>query len=161
MVDVAFYHLQVASVETALPQLLGKCLERNWRAVVEVGDTRKIAELDDHLWTFADAAFLPHASTVSANGVPEPTADRQPIWITGEGDNPNKADVRFFVSGALPPEGDPLDAYQRVILMFDGHDGEAVVGARQVWKRLKGAGHSLSYWQQTDTGAWKRADAGG
>ncbi|MGD1885732.1 MAG: DNA polymerase III subunit chi [Cohaesibacteraceae bacterium] len=160
MVDVAFYHLQAASVETALPQLLGKCLERHWRAVVEVGDHEKIGELDDHLWTFSDQVFLPHASTVSANGVPEPTANRQPIWITGESDNPNKADVRFFVSGALPPDADPLDAYQRVILMFDGNDGTAVAEARQVWKRLRDAGHSLSYWQQTDSGGWKRADNG-
>lgn len=157
MVDVGFYHLQVASVETALPQLLGKCLERNWRAVVEVGDRQKVAQLDDHLWTFADAAFLPHASAVSANGMAEPTADRQPVWITDEGDNPNKADVRFFVSGALPPDADPLDAYQRVILMFDGRDDGAVADARQVWKRLKGDGHSLSYWQQTDEGGWKKA----
>ena len=155
MADIAFYHLQTISLETALPQLLAKCLQRDWRVVVEVGSPQRIAELDEHLWTFSDASFLPHANagSVDADG-----AARQPILLTPASDNPNDAKARFFVEGALPAEEAALDQYERVVLMFDGGKDDAVQDARDVWKRLREDGHSLSYWKQSETGAWQRAD---
>ncbi|GAB5511490.1 MAG: DNA polymerase III subunit chi [Hyphomicrobiales bacterium] len=156
--DIAFYHLQSTSLGEALPQLLGKCLEREWRCVVQLGDAERIAPLDEHLWTFSDAQFLPHASTVSAGDEPDPNPDRHPVWLTDGEENPNKAVVRFFVEGAYPQAGSALDGYTRIILMFDGNSGETVTAARQSWKFMRDAGHSLSYWKQSDSGAWKRAD---
>lgn len=152
MADVAFYHLQTVSLETALPQLLAKCLERDWRVVVEVGEPSRLRALDDHLWTFSEASFLPHAG----EGASDP--QRQPIWLSATPDNPNGAAVRFFVEGALPGDDHDLDTYQRAILMFDGTKPDAVQAARGVWKTLRDDGHTLSYWRQSETGAWKRAD---
>jgi DNA polymerase-3 subunit chi len=152
MADVAFYHLQTVSLETALPQLLAKCLERDWRVVVEVGEPSRLKELDDHLWTFSEASFLPHAGEGAAD------RERQPIWLSATSDNPNDAAVRFFVEGALPNEDHDLSAYQRAILMFDGTQPDAVQAARGVWKTLRDDGHTLSYWRQSETGAWQRAD---
>ncbi|MEQ8656035.1 MAG: DNA polymerase III subunit chi [Hyphomicrobiales bacterium] len=152
MADVAFYHLQTISLETALPQLLAKCLERDWRVVVEVGEPSRIAELDEHLWTFSEASFLPHAG----EGASDP--ERHPIWLSATSGNPNSAAVRFFVEGALPDEHHTLSDYERAILMFDGTNPSAVQDARGVWKTLRDAGHTLSYWRQSDTGAWQRAD---
>jgi len=152
MADVAFYHLQTISLETALPQLLAKCLERNWRVVVEVGEPSRIKDLDEHLWTFSEASFLPHAG----EGVSDP--ERHPIWLSATSANPNGAAVRFFVEGALPDEQHNLSDYERAILMFDGGNLSAVQDARGVWKTLRDAGHALSYWRQSDTGAWQRAD---
>jgi DNA polymerase-3 subunit chi len=43
--------------------------------------------------------------------------------------------------------------------MFDGNSEDAVSAARQSWKAMRDAGHSLSYWKQSETGAWKRADS--
>ena len=31
-----------------------------------------------------------------------------------------------------------------------------VQGARAQWKKLKGEGHSLTYWQQTSEGRWEK-----
>jgi DNA polymerase-3 subunit chi len=152
MADVAFYHLQTVSLETALPQLLVKCLERDWRVVVEVGEPSRLRALDDHLWTFSEASFLPHAG----EGASDPP--RQPIWLSATPDNPNGAAVRFFVEGALPGDDHDLYTYQRAILMFDGTKPDAVQAARGVWKTLRDDGHTLSYWRQSETGAWKRAD---
>jgi DNA polymerase-3 subunit chi len=152
MADVAFYHLQTVSLETALPQLLAKCLERDWRVVVEVGEPSRLKELDDHLWTFSEASFLPHAG----EGASDP--ERQPIWLSVTSDNPNGASARFFVEGALPGEDHDLSAYQRAILMFDGTRTDSVQAARGVWKTLRDDGHTLSYWRQSETGAWQRAD---
>jgi DNA polymerase-3 subunit chi len=40
--------------------------------------------------------------------------------------------------------------------MFDGYDQEQLEGARAQWKKLKGEGHSLTYWQQTQEGRWEK-----
>ena len=41
MTEVLFYHLQSQPLERALPSLLEKCLERQWRAVVQVGSEER------------------------------------------------------------------------------------------------------------------------
>jgi DNA polymerase-3 subunit chi len=157
--DIAFYHLQSTSLGEALPQLLGKCLQRDWRCVVQLGDENRITQLDEHLWTFSDAQFLPHASTRSVSGEPDPNPDLHPVWLTDGEENPNGAVVRFFVEGAYPQTDMALEGYTRIILMFDGNSEDAVSAARQSWKAMRDAGHSLSYWKQSETGAWKRADS--
>jgi DNA polymerase III subunit chi len=37
-----------------LPELLEKCLERQWRAVVQLGSDERRDALDAHLWTYRD-----------------------------------------------------------------------------------------------------------
>ncbi len=73
--------------------------------------------------------------------------------VNPKDDNPNKANIRFLVDGA---EIDDLAAYERVIIMFDGHDSDAVTQARSFWKRLKEQSHDLTYWQQGDGGRWQK-----
>lgn len=46
--------------------------------------------------------------------------------------------------------------FARAVFLFDGSDQEAVADARLHWKRLKGEGHDLTYWQQAETGRWER-----
>lgn len=149
MTEIAFYHLQTTSLEAALPQLLSKCLQRDWPVVVECADADGVAALDDHLWTFSDAAFLPH-------GAGDHHADRQPIWLCADSANPNAAKVRFFVKGALPRAQGDFAPYERVVLMFDGTNQDAVTTARATWKSLRDTDHSLSYWKQAETGAWQK-----
>ena len=147
MSEVLFYHLTESKLEDALPPLLDKSLERGWRVVVQAGDAERRDALDTHLWTFREDSFLPHGTDEQA--FPED----QPILITTAPDNPNVATVRFLVAGAAPP---PLDPYDRVIFMFDGYDQTEVEAARAHWKRLKGEGHQLTYWQQNSDGRWAK-----
>ena len=49
------------------------------------------------------------------------------------------------------------DAYQRVILLFDGGNEAELAAARRQWSRLKGEGFSLAYWQQEGAGWSRRA----
>jgi DNA polymerase-3 subunit chi len=68
--------------------------------------------------------------------------------------NPNKASVRFLVDGApLPPD---VAAYERVVVMFDGQDEQALAKAREVWKQVRAGGHEATYWQQNDNGRWEK-----
>lgn len=146
-VEVVFYHLLHKPLEAALPQLLQKCLERDWKVVVQTGSEERCSALDSHLWTFADDSFLPHGT--KADGY----AEQQPIYLTSGQDNPNEADVRFLVDHADPPS---LSAYKRAIYMFDGNDQSAVQDARGRWKSAKEEGFEIAYWQQTEVGGWER-----
>lgn len=147
MTEVLFYQLDRLPLERVLPGLLERCLERNWRAVVQVGSDERCAALDAHLWTYRDDSFLPHGL---ADGE---AADAQPIVLAAEGANPNAAEVRFFVDGAAPSD---LPSYQRVVILFDGNDKEAVESARMWWKQTREDGHDATYWQQAPNGKWDK-----
>ncbi len=148
--EVLFYHLQHRPLESVLPQLLEKTLQRGWRAVVQAGSTERLAALDQHLWTWRPDSFLPHGS--AREGRPE----RHPIYLTTGAENPNGATVRFLVDGAEPSAAHELSLYQRIVLIFDGRDQTAVASARQHWTTLKGEGCDVTYWQQAAGGRWER-----
>ncbi|CAN0466035.1 unnamed protein product, partial [Phaeothamnion confervicola] len=141
--EVLFYHLERQPLEGVLPQLLERTLERGWRAVVQAGTQERLDVLDQHLWTWSDASFLPHGRAQDGH------AERQPIFLTTGPDNPNGATVRFIVDGAEPP--DP-SGYTRLVLVFDGRDEAAVGAARRHWKDLKARGCTVTYWQQGERG---------
>jgi len=147
MTEVYFYHLQTRPIEQALPVLLEKSLERGWRVVVQASDDR-VEALDAHLWTYREDSFLPHGTHK------EPTAAHQPILLTASADNPNGAAVRFLIDGAPIPED--AASYQRIVLMFDGDDPDAVELARQHWSSAKALGLEVTYWQPDEQGRWQR-----
>lgn len=148
MAEVLFYHLQRQSLEAVLPGLLERSLSRGWRAVVQSAAPERAAALDDLLWTYSEDSFLPHALDS------EPGAAAEPIVLTTQDGNPNGAKVRFLVDGAaFPPDA---AAYERLVLIFDGRDDEAVAAARVAWKNLRGQDHVTSYWQQSDEGRWEK-----
>ena len=145
MTEILFYHLTRQPLEKALPALLEKCLERKWNVVVQASTPERVSALDDALWTYSDESFLPHGS--GADGADEP------VWLTTADDNPNGAAVRALVDGAAPPD---LSPYARALILFDGHDQEALDAARGQWKTLKAAGHAVTYWKQGDDGRWRK-----
>lgn len=145
MTEVLFYHLTESKLEDALPALLERSVERGWAVVVQTSAEARRDFLDAHLWTFRDDSFLPHGTDAM------PLADEQPVLLTAGVDNPNQASVRFVVDGAEPP---PLSDYARVVFMFDGYDPLQLDNARSQWKKLKGEGHALTYWQQSAEGRW-------
>ena len=59
-----------------------------------------------------------------------------------------------MVEGA---ETDRLAEFDRVFDLFDGNNSEAIAAARIRWKTAKEAGHTLIYWQQTDSSWQKKA----
>jgi len=146
--EILFYHLQQQPLESVLPTLLQKTLERGWRAVVQAVTEERLSALDDHLWTFSDESFLPHGTDREAH------AADQPVLITLGNANPNNAVVRFLVEGADLP--DDMAAYQRIVVLFDGNDIQALALARDQWRAVKAGGHDATYWQQDERGRWQR-----
>jgi DNA polymerase-3 subunit chi len=148
MTEILFYHLQRQPVEKVLPQLLEKSLERGWRVVVQASSEERVDALDAHLWTYRDDNFLAHG-TYRESG-----AAMQPVLLTVNDDNPNGANVRFLIDGAPVPQD--AAAYQRVVLLFDGEDDEAVAAARARWSEAKASGFEATYWQADENGRWQR-----
>ena len=162
MTDVRFYHLTRTRLEDALPVMLGRTLERGGRAVVRLATPARLKALDEWLWTFDDAAFIPHGSEGGQH------AADQPVWLTLGEDNPAGAGFLFVGEGA---ELAGFEAFEVCAVLFDGRVEEAVARAREQWKVVKaaaeadaggeegaiGANHALSYWQQNDRGGWVQA----
>lgn len=148
MTEVLFYHLQNMTVENVLPPLLEKSLERGWRVVVQSTSPERADALDAHLWTYRDDSFLPHA-TWRANDAAD-----QPIVLAVEEDNPNRANVRFLIDNAAMPQDSP--SYERMVLLFNGDDPDALALARNVWTDCKTKGFEVTYWQADERGRWQR-----
>jgi DNA polymerase-3 subunit chi len=148
MTEMLFYHLQRQPIERVLPTLIEKSIERGWRVVVQVASDERLEALDAHLWTFRDDSFLAHGTWREGD------AREQPVLLTVNDDNPNGAAVRFLVDGApVPPDA---DSYQRIVLLFDGEDLDAVTAARERWTDGKAKGFDVTYWQTDDEGRWQR-----
>ena len=147
MAEIAFYHLQMTSLEKLLPVLLRKTLDVGKRALVRVGSADRLEIIDAELWTEDPAGWLPHGSAKDGR------AEEQPIWLTADQDNPNSATFLFLTDGAV---AGALDGIERCFDLFDGHDDTALQAARTRWSSLKEAGHDLTYWQQNDAGKWEQ-----
>jgi DNA polymerase-3 subunit chi len=148
MTEILFYHLQRQPIERVLPSLIEKSLERGWRVVIQAASEERVEALDAHLWTYRDDSFLPHGTWR------ETEAAQQPILLTVNDDNPNGAVVRFLIDGApVPPD---VAAYQRIVLLFDGDDPDAVEAARARWSDAKKSGFDVTYWQSDERGRWQR-----
>src|SRR5271165_3685209 len=129
MTEIVFYQLKGQSLEQVLPPLIQKSLERGWRVAIQAASDERVEALDAHLWTWRDDAFLPHGTWR------ENEAAEQPILLTANEQNPNRADVRFLIEGAGMPAD--LATYRRVALLFDGDDPDAVEAARARWSEAK------------------------
>jgi len=150
MTEVLFYHLQDMTLENVLPPLLEKSLERGWRVVVQSTSDERADALDAHLWTYRDDSFLPHTTWRARD------AEDQPIVLAVEESNPNRANVRFLVDSAPLPEDS--GSYERIVLVFNGDDNEALAAARTAWTDCKTRGFEVTYWQADERGRWQRRD---
>lgn len=148
MTEILFYHLKGQSPEQVLPALLQKSLERGWRVVVQASSEERVEALDAHLWTWRDDSFLPHGTWRDAE------ASEQPIVLTVNDENPNRATVRFLVDGAnLSTDS---TGYERIVVLFNGDDPDALDAARARWSEAKAAGNEVTYWQADEQGRWRR-----
>lgn len=147
MAEIWFYHLERQTLDEVLPNLLERTLDRGWRAVVQAGSKERLEAVDNLLWTYSNASFLPHGMKRDGNSA------LQPVYLTQDDSNPNQSDVRFLIEGAdlVDPEG-----YTRLVYLFDGADPEALDRARDAWKTAKSSNSDATYWRQTEAGRWEK-----
>lgn len=144
---INFYHLTQTPLGKALPRLLEKVIEADMRAVVKLEDEESVEKLNTELWTYTTKVFLPHGS--AKDGYPK----EQPIYLTAKNENPNGAEVFVFVGNTEPYA---LENFKKCMYMFDGNDSGQLQTARSRWKQYKDQGFEITYWQQSDKGAWEQ-----
>lgn len=141
-----FYHLTRRPLEATLPVLLEKSLGVGWRVAVRGRDPGRLEWLDQQLWLGPEEGFLPHGLAGGEHDA------LQPILLT-TGQAVNEPTCLMSVDGAeVSP--DEVNAMERVCILFDGHDMDAVGFARTQWKALTGAGCSAQYWSE-ESGRWE------
>lgn len=143
-----FYHLTQNPVEVTLPMLLGKARGAGWKVLVRGREASRMEWLDQKLWQGPDDGFLPHGVAGGAHDA------LQPVLLAFDMENGNSASCIMAVDGAeVTPE--EINASDRVCILFDGHDPEAMEHARAQWKALTEAGCSAQYWSEA-SGRWEK-----
>jgi DNA polymerase-3 subunit chi len=158
MTDIAFYHLTASPADKALPLLLEKTMGAGKKAVVSSAPS-ELTSLSAAIWSHGHSnggsaggqgSWIPHGIA----GKDDDDAELCPIWFRADGgEDPINADFAFYLDG-LAPEG--TDKYDRIFILFNGRDDDAVDEARRQWKSLQDAGHQLSYWTQDNAGSWQK-----
>lgn len=145
---VLFYHLTDMPLEATLPLLLGKSLEAGYQVDVRGTDPERLDWLDQKLWLEPADGFLPHGL---AGG---PHDALQPVLLTRDASVRQATHCLMAIDGAEVAPEEP-SGLQRVCILFDGHDEQAVSHARGQWRALTGAGCAADYWAQRD-GRWSK-----
>jgi DNA polymerase-3 subunit chi len=145
---VMFYHLTQRPLVDTLRMLVDKSLAAGWRVSVRGTERAGLEALDAALWMGPEDSFLPHG----LEGGPQDVA--QPVLLgLGEG-NANNAQCVMVVHSAEVSVQD-VEAMERVCILFDGYDEEALGHARKQWKNLTAAGVSAQYWSE-ESGRWEK-----
>ena len=143
-----FYHLTHAPLEAVLPTLLEKSIGAGWRCVVRGTDDNRLKWLDEKLWIGRDDGFLPHGIAGGEHDI------AQPILLTTDAVAANNPNCVLAIDGAdLSVE--EVNKMERVSILFDGNDEQALARAREQWKLLTDAGCSAQYWSH-ESGTWQK-----
>ncbi|MEH6830725.1 MAG: DNA polymerase III subunit chi [Sulfitobacter sp.] len=149
---VMFYHLTQRPLVDTLRMLVDKSLSAGWRVSVRGTVREGLEALDAALWLGPEGSFLPHGLEGGEHDA------AQPVLLGTQAANVNAAQCVMAVHSAEVTSEDAA-AMERVCILFDGYDEEAVAHARVQWKALTGAGVSAQYWSE-ESGRWeKKAEA--
>jgi len=148
MAVARFYHLTQDPLEVLLPVLIGKALEGGMRVALRGSERARMEALDLQLWR--GDGFLPHGLA----GGPQ-DAD-QPVLLccdaTPAPDLPNRPGCLITLD-ASPVSADEARALERLCIVFDGLDPQAVEAARGQWRALTQADIAAEYWSRA-SGRW-------
>lgn len=148
MAVARFYHLTQDPLEVLLPILIGKALEGGLRVALRGTDRARMEALDHLLWQ--GDGFLPHGLAGGAYD-----AD-QPALLCWEGtaapELPNRPGCLITLD-ASPVSADEARALERLCIVFDGLDAQAVDAARARWRALTQDGIAAEYWSRA-SGRW-------
>ncbi|MCW1933549.1 DNA polymerase III subunit chi [Pararhodobacter zhoushanensis] len=149
MAVAKFYHLTRDPVEALLPVLVGKAIEIGLRVAVRGTDQARMETLDRTLWQ--GDGFLPHGMAGGPHDADQPCLL---VWDTRPAEAlPNTPGCLVTLDGAEVAAREAA-AVERLCVVFDGTDEDAVVRARAQWRSLTGAGVEAEYWSR-ESGRWE------
>lgn len=148
MTEIRFYHLQSDTTTKAVPDILGKAVEKGLKVLLKLPNEERVRFYDDLLWRYSPESFLPHGR--AGDKMPE----SQPIWIDSIDKAPNNATMALVAEEADLP---PLTDYALICLVFDSDNHDRLQKARTLWGQLKQLPDlTLTYWKQKENGGWEK-----
>ncbi len=141
--QVDFYHLTLAPLDRVLPSIADRVLGGGGRLLIVAEDPLLRSRIDQLLWSYNAASFLPHAQ---AGG--DWDAD-QPALIAEAITPVNQARNVALVDGIWRDEA---LAFDRAFHLFDE---DSIGAARAAWRALgEREGVERRYWRQDENGRW-------
>ncbi|KPQ08361.1 MAG: DNA polymerase III chi subunit HolC [Rhodobacteraceae bacterium HLUCCA12] len=148
MAVARFYHLTQDPLEGLLPILIGKAFEAGLRVALRGTDGTRMEALDRQLWR--GEGFLPHGLAGGPHDADQPALL---CWDDRAApDLPNRPGCLIALD-ASPVSPDEARALDRLCIVFDGLDAQAVEAARGQWRALTHAGIAAEYWSRA-SGRW-------
>ncbi|UXU73753.1 MULTISPECIES: DNA polymerase III subunit chi [unclassified Paracoccus (in: a-proteobacteria)] len=142
-----FYHLTRSGPGQLLPMLIGKSLQAGWPVELRGRDPARQQALDEALWLAE--GFLPHGVAGGDDDA------RQPVLLTLQGQPAANAPRCLIAVDGAQVEAAEVAALDRVCIVFDGNDPQALEQARAQWRDLRAQGAAAEYWSEAD-GRWQR-----
>ncbi len=105
------------------------------RVLIKAADQAQAQELDETLWTFDPASFLPH----SLAGAPE--QGQEPVLIALGTENLNQAEVLILADPARPP----LKGFEQVVDFVPAGQGPDLEEARRRYRLWQDQGVRLGH----------------
>lgn len=140
-----FYHLSRAGLDETVVTTVTRALTAGWRVMIRAPDAALLAHLDAKLWLGPEDGFLAHGLQGGAHDAHQPV-------LLGPGPIGNAAKGLMLLAGAdAGPE--EVAGLERIWILFDGGDVDAVALARQRWTGFAGWGLAAQYWSD-ETGGW-------
>jgi DNA polymerase-3 subunit chi len=127
---VEFFNLARAGLSPAqgAARLAALHYGRGRRVWIHARDQRQVEELDQALWTYDPASFLPHAP---AGG---PDQDQEPVVIAAEPAGPGPERVLILTHHQDQP---PLERHRHIILLLPERECPELAAMRELYRRLK------------------------
>ncbi len=147
--EIQFYHLLTTSLETALPKLMAKALDAEYRVLIKSENISQLQIIDEQLWSYDPASFLPHA-IYEKSGYNQ----QQPILLATEINNYNGANLLLILDSTELNDSE-LCSFTRIIDIFNGNDSNATTLARKRWQSYKERNIALQYIKQQPDSSWK------
>ena len=131
-----FYEVKGKRWEHVLCEVAAAALDAGERCYVWAPSEAKARELDDLLWTFLDASFLPHGLWQG-----EPSSD-EPLAVGWRSGNPNGATCLLLGCAASLEQA---KEFRRIVDFVPMEDPVLRERARERFRALRQAGFSVSF----------------
>ena len=142
--QVDFYNLADATLDTVLPRICERLLADGQRLLIVADDDPLLAKLDRQLWDYAPESFLPHGREGGDDDTRQPILLSPSIVAANGARNVALADGRWR---------DAALHFDRAFYLFDA---ARIDDARSSWRTLAGkADVTRKFWKQDEAGKWR------
>ena len=148
MVQIDFYQIGQAGLETVLLMLLKKTLAAKKKALV-LCPMPAASAIDKALWSHEPESWIIHGLNDAIG------AENCDVWISSDmAANQIQAEFLFLLHGSKPLK---REGFKRSFCLFDGRSDVQLQQARSQWKEWQQLSDTnLTYYAQNTEGSWDK-----